>query len=236
MPSQLITENDGVSIYELLTSNDAERLEAMLALYARFLPDYKHYVPRMRRRAAFPSDHRVGHLAHYWLFEYQGKPIGLTTFRYVVKRECGLGVSFAIDIEARKIRIGEKRLSAFIIGEILAQLKKDAAQTDTGLYGLVTEVEHRGLMEHYKKMGMLELPMQYYEPIYPVEDKNDDLESTINKIKFIPVILAITPNQKLVLNAALLRNFAKAFLVDHYNLPEDHIKVQEILRSIKENF
>jgi hypothetical protein len=235
MTTKPIVEKDGVCIYEMLTSNDAERLEAMLALYAQFFPEYEQYVPRMRRRAAFPADKRPGHLTHYWLFEYEGKPVGLTTFRYIVERECGLGVSFAIDNAARKIQVGDKRLSAFIIDEILAQLKKDAAKTGTDLYGLVTEVEHRSLMEHYKKMGMLELPMKYFEPIYQAEDKNDDLQSTIEKIKFIPVILAITPAKKFDLSPVLLKNFAKAFLVDHYDLPENHHKVQETLNSIQES-
>lgn len=235
MTPELIVEKEGVCIYEMLTTNDTERLESMLTLYAQFFPDYKHYVPRMRRRAAFPADKRPGHLTHYWLFMYEDKPVGLTTFRYIVARECGLGVSFAIKTEARKIRVDGKRLSGFIINEILKQLKKDAAQTNTGLHGLVTEVEHRSLMEHYKKMGMLELPMHYYEPVYPPEDKNDDIQSTIDKIKFIPVILAITPAKKLKLNAALLRNFAKAFLIDHYNLPETHPIVQKTLNSIQES-
>lgn len=234
MSRNLICARDDVRIYELLAFGDEERLEAMLALYAQFFPDYAHYVPRMQRRAKYPGDKKPGHLTHYWLFEHEGHPIGLTTFRYIVERECGLGVSFAIDTKARSVRVGEQRLSAFVIGQIMEQLKKDAAQSNTGLYGLVTEVEHRRLMEHYKKIGMVELPMEYFEPVFPPEKPGEDLQSRIDKINFIPVILAITPNKNFELSSALLKNFAEAFLVDHYELPKYHPMVQKTLSSIDE--
>ena len=233
MVADLVCSRDGISIYELLASGDEERLEAMLAVYARFFPEYAHYVPRMRRRAQYPPEKREGHIAHYWLFEYQGKPIGLTTFRYIVERECGLGISFALEREMRSIRVGEQRLSAFVISQIMNQLKEDAARTNTQMYGLVTEVEHRSLMENYKKMGMLELPMQYFEPIYTPEQPGEDLQSRIEKLSFIPVILAIMPNGELELSKPLLRDFAASFLIDHYELPKSHPMVQKTLNSIK---
>ena len=232
MVADLVSSRDGLNVYELLASGDEERLEAMLALYAEFFPEYAHYLPRMRRRAEFAPDKRDGHIAHYWLFEYEGKPVGLTTFRYIVERECGLGISFAIHTDARSIRIGEQRLSAFVISRIMKQLREDAARMGTKLYGLVTEVEHRNLMEHYKKMGMLELPMHYYEPIYTPEQEGEDLQSRIDKISFMPVFLAITPNGEFELSKPLLMNFAEAFLIDHYELPRSHPMVQKTLKSI----
>ena len=232
MGAELVVSQGDVAIYELLASGDEERLDAMLTLYAAFFPHYEHYVPRMRRRAGFPAEKRAGHVAHYWLFEYQGAPVGLTTFRYIVERECGLGISFGLDPAVRSVRVGEERLSAFIIGQIMRQLKRDAAIAKTNFYGLVTEVEHRSLMEHYKKMGMLELPMQYFEPIYPPEETDEDLESRIEKASFIPVILAITPHKAFEFRAPLLKNFAEAFLVDHYELPRAHPMVQKTLASI----
>ncbi len=232
MAVDLVCSLDGLDIYELLASGDAERVEEMLALYARFFPEYAHYLPRMRRRAQFPPDNREGHLAHYWLFEYEGKPVGLTTFRYIVARECGLGISFALDTEARAIRVGKQRLSAFIISQIMKQLAEDAARTNTRMYGLVTEVEHESLMAHYKTMGMIELPMQYYEPVYPPEKEGDDLQTRIEKISFIPVILAITPNGNFKSSQSVLKDFAEAFLIDHYELPREHEMVQKTLDSI----
>lgn len=233
MVADLVGSRDGVNIYELLASQDEERLEAMFSLYAMFFPEYAHYVPRMRRRAKLPTDVREGHIAHYWLIEYEGEPIGLTTFRYITKRECGVGVSFAIDTKARSIRVGNQRLSSFVISRIMKALKDDAAHFGTPFHGLITEVEHRNLMEHYKKMGMLELPMKYYEPIYPPEQPDDDFQSRIEKLSFIPVILGITPNGALEFNRRMLRNFAEAFLVDHYELPRSHPMLQKTLNSIK---
>lgn len=232
MVAELICSVDGLTIYELLASGDDERIETMLTLYAKFFPEYAHYVPRMRRRAQFSGDRREGHLAHYWLFEYEGEAVGLSTFRYIPKRKCGIGVSFAIETEARSIRIGEKRLSAFVITEIMKALRKDAERSNGECYGLVTEVEHLNLMAHYKTMGMLELPMKYLEPIYPPEEEGDDLQSRIEKISFVPVFLAITPYKEFELSKSLLRNFAEAFLVDHYELPRSHPMVQKTLMSI----
>lgn len=235
MSAELVIRQGDIAIYELLASDDEERLEAMLTLYAKFFPEYEHYVPRMRRRAAFAADKRPGHTAHYWLIEYQGEPVGLSTFRYIAARECGIGVSFAIKPAARKVEINKQRLSLFVILEIMRQLNADADAVNGELYGMVTEVEYRSLMEHYKTMGMLELPVKYFEPIYPPEKEGDSVEIRINNITFESAILALVPNNREIkfFNTPLLKNLIKAFLIDHYELPDDHDKVQAALASIK---
>jgi len=231
-------KDEVVTIHELLGSGDTDRVETMLSLYGNLFPDYKHYIPRMRRRSKFQTNFRSGTIAHYWLIEIGKKPIGITSFRYIHTRNCGLGISFALLPEARSINTEGKRLSAYIISKIMDQLLGDAQQmTDSNFLGLVTEVEHIELMNHYKRMGMLELPIKYFEPVFPPESNAQSRDDEINRINFLPAILGFTPNPrngKTRVDQKTLANFALAFLVDHYGLPEDHLKVQSILQSIAE--
>lgn len=233
MTAKKILQSDDIAIFELLGSNDENRIEAMLSLYAKFFPEYAHYLPRMRRRAKLPSASRKGHLAHYWLIEYQNKPVGLTTFRYISHRKCGLGIAFALDPSVRALRIENLPLSAFVIAKILTQLESNSNKMgDSEMLGLVTEVEHATLMERYKKFGMIELPIDYCEPVFPPEnDKN-------KTIKFIPVFLGITQNPNApceYFSPENIEDFALAFLVDHYNLDEKDEKVQEVMQSIAQS-
>lgn len=238
MSAELISSDSGIKILELLGSKDQPRINAMLELYERFFPEYAHYIPRMRRRVEFPSKTRRGHRAHYWLVEYNDTPVGLSTFRYISSRKCGLGVSFALDPSVRSIKINEKPLSAFVISKIMEQLEIDsAAMGNTELFGLVTEVEHVRLMQRYKKFGMIELPIQYLEPIFPPETDYHQHKEKLSGINFIPVFLGITPNPEIPpkkFTHTIIKDFALAFLVDHYNLDENHPRVQEVIRSIYE--
>lgn len=239
MPAELFFSGSDIKIIELLGSGDLPRIEAMLKLYKRFFPIYAHYIPRMRQRANLPSETRSGHKAHYWLIEYKNTPVGLTTFRYILSRKCGLGIAFALDPDVRSVHVNGKRLSAFVIDKILEQLLADSvAMGNSGFLGFITEVEHTELMDHYKKMGMLELPIQYFEPVFPPEANGQQGKETVNKISFIPVILGITPNPEAVFKSfapSILEDFALAFLVDHYGLDEEHHKVQEVINSIYKN-
>lgn len=232
-------DEEVVAVHELLGSGDSARVETMLSLYGKLFPNYEHYIPRMRRRSIFNTDAKPGSIAHYWLIEVNDKPIGLTTFRYIHARNCGLGISFALLPEARTITTIEgQRLSAFIISKILDQLLADAEQMyATNFLGLVTEVEHIELMNHYKRMGMLELPIKYHEPIFPPEDNEQTRDDELKLVKFLPAILGFTPNpmiEQIRFDRKTLVNFALAFLTDHYGLPEEHLKVQSVLESIPE--
>ena len=230
MAPKLISENNEIKIFELLDSKDENRIEAMLALYAKLFPTYAHYVPRMKRRADLPIESRKGHRVHYWLIEYQNKPVGLTTFRYISYRKCGLGIAFALDPSVRALRIAKMPLSAFIIAQILTQLEIDSRlMGDSPFLGLVTEVEHISLMQRYKKFGMIELPLKYYEPVFLPKNQEEQ------EIAFIPVFLGLTLNPNALdkyFSPSNTEDFALAFLVDHYNLDENHPKVQEVVRSI----
>jgi len=238
MPLNPVRQAGNVAIYELLGSDDMERIEKMLGLYAKLFPQYQHYVPRMRRRSQFGNEHRVGHIVHYWLVEVDGQPAGLRTFRYVRGRRCGLAHSLAVDPAFREVMADDHRLAVFIIYECLNQIVRDARERgDLPLYGMVNEVEPSRLMEHYVNNGLVQLPLKYVEPIFPPEvEGRSHLEEMAN-IRFSPMHIGFLPNPEMNIQkytCEMISNFVKAFLVDHYGLPEEHPAVLEVLDSINQ--
>jgi len=228
MTARLVRQDNSVKVWELIDSGDEERIEAMLALYAGLFPQYAHYVPRMRQRARLKEEHRPGHIVHYWLAEVDGKPAGLRTFRYIRDRACGIAVALAIDPDYREVIVHNQRLSIFLVSACLDQIVEDAERLgDPPVLGMVNEVEFPRLMEHYKRHGIVELPVKYIEPIFPPGEQED--------LKFLPTFLGFFPNPKLngrVYSKKEVSDFAQAFLVDHYGLPADHTQVQAVLNSI----
>ncbi len=236
MSALLVKQEEKVEVYDLLGSGDEVRIEKMLGLYEKLFPQYQHYVPRMRRRTQFSNEHREGHVVHYWLIEVDGEPAGIRTFRYIRDRHCGLAHSLAVDPKFRKIRVFEKRLAVFIIYECLAQVINDSkAQGDPPALGMVNEVEPDHLMEHYIRNGLVQLPLKYAEPIFPpaVEGRSRLEELAITR--FSPMHMGFLPNPELQdqkYTREIITDFVKAFLVDHYGLPEDHPAVLEVVETI----
>jgi len=236
MPAHLVKQEGKVAIFDLLGSGDHERIESLLELYARLFPKYQHYVPRMKRRAEFGNEHRAGHIVHYWLIEVDGNPAGLRTFRYVRDRHCGLAHALAVDPAYREVIVREKRLALYIIYECLHQVIQDAKQRmDSPPLGIVNEVEPQRLMEHYICNGLVQLPVQYVEPIFPPEAKSRNREEELAITKFSPMNLGFLPNPQVKLEKytrEMISGFVSAFLVDHYGLPQDHPAVIEVLETI----
>ncbi|NWF64334.1 MAG: hypothetical protein HXY38_08520 [Chloroflexi bacterium] len=237
MPAALITQVGSVCVYDVLGSGDEARIEAMLEMYGGLFPQYQHYIPRMRRRAQFSSEHRNGHIVHYWLVEVGGRPAGLRTFRYIRERRCGLAHALAVDPKFRDVDVLGKRLSVFLIYECLAQVIRDAVvRGDLPPFGMVNEVEPDRLMEHYTRNGLVKLPVKYVEPIFPPEVEGRSRDQEIAGIRFSPMHMGFLPNPDMKINPFapdMLENFVLAFLVDHYGLPKDHPVMMNVLDSIK---
>lgn len=236
MASQLVRSEGNIKIWSLLGSGDTERIEALLSLYAELFPQYAHYIPRMRRRADYGAEHRAGHIVHYWLLEVDGQPAALRTFRYVRERRVGLAHALAVKPAYRTVNVGEQRLSMYLVRACLDQILSDAQQLgDEFAFGMVNEVESPALMEHYKKNGILELPVKYMEPVFPGEQPGRTREKEIALIRFAPMFLGILPDTSKGIpfyTSDMVASFAQAFLVDHYGLPIEHPQVQSILNSI----
>src|SRR5689334_16658761 len=236
MSAKLVKQVDDVAVYDLLGSGDTDRIEKMLGLYAKLFPQYQHYVPRMRRRAQFGNEHRPGHIVHYWLIEVNGQPAGLRTFRYVRDRRCGLAHALAVDPAFRDVMVDGRRLSVFIIYECLAQVIEDAHERgDPPIFGMVNEVEPDRLMEHYIRNGLVQLPLKYVEPIFPPELEGRSRLEELAITRFSYMHMGFLPNPEIKIdkyNRKLITDFVKAFLVDHYGLPEDHPAVLDVIQTI----
>ena len=236
MSARLIREDGPVKIWELLGSGDASRVDAMCQLYARLFPQYAHYVPRMKRRAQFGQDARDGHVLHYWLVEVDGQPAALRTFRYVRARHCGLAHALAVDPVYREVTVHGQRLSIHLVHACLDQVIANAKMLgDEPAFGMVNEVESWRLMERYMRNGIIHLPVDYVEPVFPAEQAGRTREQEIELIHFSPMYLGFLPNPELgsqIYSASMIADFALAFLVDHYGLPLEHPRVQAVLQSI----
>jgi len=229
MTARLVRQDGLLKVWELIGSDDEVRIEAMLDLYVRLFPQYPHYISRMRQRAKFGEEHRPGHIVHYWLVEVDGQPAALRTFRYVRNRNCGLAIALAVDPAFREVLVDGERLSMFLFHACLNQVIADAERLgDPPVLGMVNEVEFPRLMEHYKCNGIIELPLEYVEPVFLPEEENSPPQ-------FLPTALGFLPNPKLngrTYNPNQVADFALAFLVDHYGLPVDHPQIQAVLNSI----
>lgn len=236
MPAKLLKNTESVAIYELLCSDDAVRINHFLSLYAQLFPQYAHYTPRMRRRSEFPQNHHAGQILHYWGIEVDGQLAGLRTFRYIHNRHCGIAVALAIHPDFRSVTVNGQRLSAFVIYACLEQIIRDSIiMGGPPALGMVNEVESPHLMKHYIQHGLIELPVNYMEPIFPPEQLGRSREEEINQIIFSPMMLGFLKNPAMVVDFKdphLIQDFALAFLVEHYHLPENHPIVQKIIASI----
>lgn len=236
MAPQLVRSEGEVKIWSLLGSGDTARIEVLLSLYGELFPQYAHYVPRMRRRAEYGEEQRAGHIVHYWLLEVDGQPAGLRTFRYVRERRAGLAHALAVKPVYRTVNVGEQRLSMFLVRACLDQIIADSKRLgDEFTFGMVNEVESPNLMEHYKRNGILELPVKYMEPVFPGERLGRTRAEEIALVRFAPMFLGILPDTRGGIpfyTSDMVASFAMAFLVDHYGLPVEHPQVQSMLNSI----
>ena len=236
MSSQLIRNEGNIKIWSLLGSGDAPRIETLLSLYAELLPQYIHYLPRLRRRMQYPAEHRRGHIVHYWLLEVDDKPVALHTFRYVHERRVGLSHALAVKPAYRDLYVRWQPLGMYLLHACLEQVLADAKQLGAGsTYGVISEVEPSRLMDHYMASGNLELPIAYVKPVFPAEKPGRTHTEEIALAHFIPMFLCILPeiNRGIPFyNSDMIANFALAFLADHYGLPVEHREVQSVLNSV----
>ncbi|MCP4142319.1 MAG: hypothetical protein GY755_18945 [Chloroflexi bacterium] len=229
MAAKLVIEESLVTIYELIGSEDHQRIEAMLEMYASLFPQYAQYIPRMRERTKQHQNNERGHIVHYWLVEVDGQPAGLRLFRYIPARQCGIAQALAVYPDYRKTMVNDQRLSRFIIYRCLDQVITDSKISGAPpALGMVNEVEADRLMKHYIQNGLIKLPIDYNEPIFSShEDNAGQIFFSHMSIGFLA-----NPNIKQVFDKKRLTDFTLAFLVDHYGLEENHPEVQLALQSI----
>lgn len=86
-------------------------------------------------------------------------------------------------------------------------------------------------MQHNLRNGHIELPLEYVEPIFP----RNRGERRMDGVTFERMHLGFLPNPEFIsynFTPDQLADFALAFLVDHYDIPEEHPAVQTVIQSI----
>ena len=227
----------GLAEIELLGEN-SQQLDAFFALYTELMPDYTNYVERMQQRAMNSVDHDPRFVEHYKLFTVAGKAAGLTTYKYIPARRCGLGIDLAVKPEYRGLEVsGFGRLAEYIILSIQKQIIADAKRLRASVpVGLFVEVGSERLVARYKEYGFWETPIEYYEPSFPSDVTAHTEPFDLDKMTFIRRHVGVFPTDEGTLDPydqPLINDMALAFLVDHYGLPVDHWAVQRALESIE---
>lgn len=218
-----------------VTGGNPDRLEALLSLYRQMLPQYTQYLDVMRQRALRQQDSAIGPVEHQWLFELDGAPVGMTVFKYLPRRDCGLGLDLAVLPEFRDFRHSSLGQLGEMINRLsLWQLAQDSAAAGrTAPYGLLAEVESERLVAHYtRRYGFVQLPITYHEPPR-VQAQGQAAE--FKREAFREMFLGIFPSDGRSANLtepATLINLVSALLIDHYQLPDNHWAVRAAVHSI----
>lgn len=226
----------GFEIQEIVNGR-TRYLDDLIELYLQLFPGYGRYVAVMRRRANRPQDTTPPFLEHQWLALVNGQPAAMTVFKYNYKRNCGLGLDLGVHPDFRIIsHSGYTSLARLMIELRHKQLLMDAKSLGMSLpLGSLVEVESPKVVARFKEYGMLLLPVKYYEPPAPEDALEIIGRQEIEKTGFTPMHLGIYPIDREAYNpkdADQLSMFVKAYLMDHYGLPESHWAVQESLQSI----
>ncbi len=224
-------------IHDVVGGN-TRRLEALIELFVELFPEYSYAVPRRRQKAALPANANPLFIDHQWLIDINGQAAAMADFKYAPQRDVGLGIYIAIRPAYRKIELkGYRRFSELLHIATWEQLKEDAAMAgNSPPLGLVVEVGSPKLVARYREYGFMELPIEYHEPRLRQGNVAALTPDEIEKIEFRQGSLGVFPltKQQLSMNdSVLLSNAALAFLVDHYELPENHWAVQRALDAIK---
>jgi hypothetical protein len=246
----IVTNVRGLEIFEA-NGGEPQHQRMFLDLYAELFSDYAYYIPYLKERLTRPPDDDPRFIEHRWLVLVDGHPAGFYVFKYMPSRECGLMLGIAVRPEYRKCRGDDNVLVSDALFQLsLQHLKVDArALGHRDPLGMVTELKvpetapsqeiaqgRVRLIERFRRAGFVDLPVIYHEPPF-IEDKRSEYLSDLpeDALKFTPMLLGIFPLEtgRFDINdEAQVANCVEAFLIDHYQLPEDHWAVCRALESL----
>lgn len=234
---EFTSDTSHLVIHEVTGGNTAH-VEALVALMAQYFPTLTKFIPWIRERAARAADADPTFVAHQWLLEVNGEPVGFYTFDYVPARDCGLSLFMGIHPPFRNLSFGGYRRLA----ELMFALSEDEIMLDAqrlgrrAPYGLSAEIEVPELIPTYHRYGVIELPVVYYEPMFPEQQIRYDSTLAPEDIHYERVYLSVFPTEFQPMDRddpEVLSNLVLALLIDFYGLPDDNWAVQRALESIR---
>ncbi len=243
-------KTQGLTIYET-NGGDPVYRKKMLDLYAETFPEYAYYLPYMDYRMSLPVDADPLFIERWWLIEIDEEPVALRLFKYSPSRRCALVLGTAIKPQFRKHPVpGYPRLLPYLIDLSIEQIETDAISLGQPLpAGFVSEFQlpepgmsreeasyHQHIIERYRELGCVDLPVDYFEPPYIVGRERFVSNVAPDALSFNHMMFSILPLQRGdfdIHDRKQITDFALAFLVDHYRLSEDHWAVRRALESIE---
>jgi hypothetical protein len=90
-------------------------------------------------------------------------------------------------------------------------------------------------VERYREYGFVDLALDYAEPVFPDDAEVTDGPADPAHMVFKPAqvgVFPVTGGGFDPADAEAVSQFIRAFLVDHYGLPETHWAVQRAVQSI----
>jgi hypothetical protein len=231
----IVMPSAGITIHEILGGSEKD-LADLLEIHSELFPEYAYYQPYMRERAKFAPDANPNLVEHWWLVRVEGHAAGVRFFDYVPQRDCGLGLAVGIRPAYRQVTFGKhQRLSEILLLKTLDHLSVDAQHTGRPLpIGMVSEIEDY-ILPRCIEYGYVELPVDYEEPSLVLSPVVPNTLTNTHQLKFRPITLGCLPTEKASFDSSdpvMLADVVKAFLIDHYGLPEDHQAVRRALDSI----
>lgn len=239
MPKLIDTLGD-LTIYELNGDGNTPDVDVVIALLKAYMPQYAHYEGRIREIVKHPYNADPTHYHHVWIAEIQGEKVGMLVFEYLPARDCGLAMDMAILPAYRKGAYGQyKGMSEALILTAVKQLALDSKVANRPLpVGLGGEIDYPNLLKRYQQYTFVVCPARYYEPpdisgthLAPTT------EAELLEHGFHPMTLGMWPHLEGFASIPKVEAWdkvIKAFLVDHYHLPDDHVVVQVAMDSLRE--
>ena len=239
----------GLTVHETI-GGDPIFQQRLLDLYAEFFPEYSYYLPYMAYRMSLDIDSDSGFIERWWLVEVDEQPVALRLFKYSLRRNCALVLGTAVRPEFRRYLVDSyDRLSNYLIDLSTEQINADArAAGRRPPIGVVSEFQlpddsmsaeeyayHQHIINRYKEIGCIQLPVDYYEPPHIV-NRERYLTVSPSELHYNHMMLSILPIQGGgfdIRNRETTTDFALAFLTDHYKLPENHWVVRNAFESIE---
>ena len=218
-----------------VTDGDTAWLPTLLRLMVEFFPHCEKFLPSLEQHARQPVTAESRMVPHQWIVEVDGEVAGFYIFDYRPERNCGLSLFMGLYPQFRAVAVnGYQRLAFFLFDESVRQVREDAARFDRPRPpGLVGEIELPALRERYRLYNFVELPVVYYEPMFPHPwiAMTDDVEPETVSYERVTLGLFHDGLSALSLTAAEVAELALAYLQDFYRLPPDVWPVQQALTS-----
>jgi hypothetical protein len=243
--------DENLAAYEVI-GGSANHLGALLELHKEIFPYFAQYLPYMEARVKSDPEDEWDAIDHWWLVEINGIPAGFRMFKYNPHRNCGLGLLMAVRPKYRHLSCSPfSRLAELLIASSLEQIETDSQASGRSLpIGMGVELQlpettqnldiqqgRAHLINRYRAYGFRDLPVEYYEPPFILEDVSFQEYALPEAEDFHRLLFGYFPPRSTQRSPApdIISNLVLAFLVDHYHLPVDHWAVQRALSSTQQH-